>query len=370
MPLRFHSFDPIPTAMVCALAAVVGACGSLGGEGGGAANLPNRGIVPYRLVDPAIGAEGSGDGEPVDPADAFLLRDHPTQEFRAPAAEVDELERVDLYVEVSGGAASWIGRLTSTDGLVFGDIVLVVHPMMLASVDIDTDRVGAPSVVTVDGETRIAFSFGDDEGIAWTRLDPGAQVDELAVLLRADEGERIGSPSLLGPDDDAEWSLYFGVERPVVEDTGGDGDQLYQPPSIGLATGDGSGPFERRSIVLAPGTDCVGPDGEAESCWDRQGVWTPEVRVAETALGRRILRMWYAGGEAGDRELGFASSFDGAAWERFPFNPVVDGSFDEREPTNVFLDDRYLLYFEQSSARTGGGIAIAINDKPKPSERF
>ena len=89
-----------------------------------------------------------------------------TQEFRAPAAEVDELERVDLYVEVSGGAASWIGRLTSTDGLVFGDIVLVVHPMMLASVDIDTDRVGAPSVVTVDGETRIAFSFGDDEGIA------------------------------------------------------------------------------------------------------------------------------------------------------------------------------------------------------------
>jgi hypothetical protein len=68
----------------------------------------------------------------------------------------------------------------------------------------------------------------------------------------------------------------------------------------------------------------------------------------------------------GRRSIGFASSFDGREWARFPFNPVVAETADEWSPTNVFVGGRYLLY----GASDAGGVWAAVNDRAEPSEVF
>jgi len=137
-----------------------------------------------------------------------------------------------------------------------------------------------------------------------------------------------------------------------------------------FAEGDETFNFERVGVALDVGTGCDDVAGQPEACWDGSGVASPEVRVAITAAGRTVYRLFYTGyGEAGFN-LGFGASWDGERFERFVYNPVIATEAVERQPTNVRAFDRYILLFEERTSNTVRGIAAAINDAPTPSEQF
>lgn len=342
----------VPSAFV--LASALAACGSLGGDGGGGANLPNRGIVPYVRVDVRAAAEGSEAGAP-DTEDALVLLDAEGRKLSEPSVLVVGSE-LEMYLAVTEGGASRIARTRSLDGVRWSpleDVLTAEH------VDGATS-LGAPSVarrgsealrmaVVVDGGASIAVAELGADGV--TRV-------EVPALRAPDAASPLGGPSLV-PLPEGGWALYF--------------DRAAEPGagrSIHRAASADGWVFDEAQPVLGPGADCTDAGGSSEPCWDRAGVYSAEVRVATTALGRTIYRMWYAAGDPASADLGFASSFDGVQWARFPYNPVLSARPAELGASNVMVGDRYLLFFEQRSRTRASGIALAINDEPAPSERF
>ena len=342
---------PLLTSLLCLS---IG-CGSIGGEGGGGDNLPNRGIVPYERHDGRV-IEGSGEVPDADPEDAVVIADGDSFNVHAPGALLRGDGTIVLYVELEGDDDStWIATTSSDDGVTFGALEPVLRP---EDVGADPPRVGAPAPILVDGATYVAFEVGDGASIGIARWRGDVLEETESAVLLSDDQTTVHEPSLV--DVDGVWSLYYEA-RPIA------GDGLAE---IRLSTSADWQDFDDGDPVFTAEEECVDSSGEPESCWDRDGVGSPEVRVAETAIGRRIYRMWYAGGDVGGRDVGFASSFDGREWARFPFNPVVSERPDEWSPTNVFDGERYRLYGALRSASRGGGVWAAVNDRAEPSERF
>ena len=326
-------------------------CGSIGGEGGGGDNLPNRGVVPYERHDGRV-LDGSGEVPDTEPEDALVIADG---EFRvhSPGALLRAGE-VSLYVEVEGEDSTWIASTTSPDGVAFGALESVLEPHGEAG---DPPRFGAPAPVELGDELYVAFEVGAGASIGVARWRGDTLEESSTTVLVAPSDATVHEPSLVSVD--GVWSLYYEA-RPA--------DGLSE---IRLTTSSDWHTFPAGEPVFAAGEDCVDTAGEAESCWDRGGVGSPEVRVAETAIGRRIYRLWYTGGEVGERDIGFASSFDGREWARFPFNPVIsERRWDEWGPTNVFDGERYLLYGAMRKSSGPAGVWAAVNDRPQASEAF
>lgn len=339
-------------ASLSVLAAVVSACGALGGGGGGGNNLPNRGIAPYERVE--LGDEEAPALHVLVPEDGQLT------ELREPSGLLED-GRVVLFVEVRDRAtgAGHIARTTSdASGTAFSSLAVV-----LTAADAGGwagERVGAPSVLRAPEGWLMAFAYGAGEGFGLARSGDGVQftVDAEPLLVRDPDAERtIDSPSLVRLGE----RLLLYYER-VGVDAGA-------APDIAFAEIDGAA-ATRQGTALAPGIGCLGADGAEDPCWDRAGVGSPEVRLARTATGRELLRLFYTGYSGKRGDLGFAASFDGADWSRFVFNPVVAEKADEREATNLRFGDEYLLYFVEVGSGDAHGIALAIDDAGVPSERF
>jgi hypothetical protein len=344
------------------------ACATLGGGGGGAEDLPNRGIVPYDKV------ELDHDGDPETAGLPWVLtpEDRGAEEFLAPSAVVRG-GRVELYslthrlAKAAGpepGAVAvteawWIDRAISDDGgLSFGPRVAVLTADHLPDW---VERVGPPGAwVEADGTTLMAIEVGARAAIALARSADGVtfQIDAAPALLPTGAEPGLGNPSLLRTERGLE--LFYDV------------DSAAGPRRVARAVFDeDKGAFVRHGIVLAaPSTDCVDAFGEPEKCWDSAGVWSPEVRWALTGAGRRVYRMFYAGASGSKADIGFAASFDGQVWERYAYNPVLDDAASETDPSNVRLADRYLLFAFERRSLTSHGIILAIDDAGWPSETF
>ncbi len=334
------------------LGGVAGACGALGGGGGGGDNLPNRGISPYERVEP-------GDEDP--PALHVLVpEDRQLTELREPSGLL-EGGRVVLFVEVrdrASGAGHIVRTTSDASGTVFSPPTVALTAADVG--DWAGARVGAPSVIRTPEGWLMAFAYGAGDGFGLARSDDGAQFtpDPQPVLVRDPAAERaIDSPSLARFGE----RLLLYYERVAVE--------AGAAPHIAYAE-IGGATATRLGAVLEPGTGCVGADGAEDPCWDRAGVGSPEVRVARTATGRQLLRLFYTGYSGKRGDLGFAASFDGAEWSRFVFNPVVAEKADEREATNLRFGDGYLLYFVEVGSGDAHGIALAIDDAGVASESF
>lgn len=313
-----------------ALAWAVAGCATQGGEGGGAANLPNRGIVPYEKVE--LGDAG-----------VPIVLAPPDDDTRVGGASaVVDGGRVVLYVELGGSVA----RAESADGVVFG------APETVLSAGA---AIGSPAVARAGDAWHLVYVRDGGRAIGYARSADGRRFEAEAAPLLVAEGEDeaggLDGPSLVPVD--GGFRLYYAARA--------DADSPFR---VAWAE---SGPdlrFERRGVALEPGAGCVDFLGKTVTCWDADGVESPEVRRARTPTGRTVWRMFYTGRRGGKTGLGFAASFDGVAWSRYAHNPVLDDAGSEREPSNVLLGGRYLLYFVQGRRPPAIGAAVSAAGRP------
>ena len=318
------------------LAVLLGGCGTLGGEGGGAGALPNRGIVPYETTGQLV----------PEPAGARF----------GSASAVVRSDRVVLYAAMHDGPLGSVVLRYDSDasGVAFGapQTVLTAStaPAWLGG------HIDAPHVLWADGVGHLVFEADRGRAIGHATSADGRtfSVDAAPLLTPTgpDEAGGIGAPSLVAVGETFE--LYYEVR--------GTGPASRRVAKATAA--DSSLQLSRTGAVLQGGVECTSPDGEQEACWDARGVGGAEVRAATTATGRSVLRMMYDGGAGG---VGFAAAWPGGDFERYPNNPVIPGA-DVRAPSNVRLHDRYLLFY--TTAGDVPGIAIAVNAAGHPSEQF
>ncbi len=285
-------------------------CGAAGGTDGGGAGLPDRGIVPYEKL--------------------------------APVPDED----VDFLVPAGGNPAALV-----VDGaveLLYDDPEGIWH----ASVQADGAVVDA-RLVRAGASGAAVARWGDGFAIAWVEADAvvvarGTAVDDLdAEPLATLPG--ASSPSVVVQGE----ALLIYVTRDLAVD-------------VHSLTADGAVSAAVR--VLDSDADCI--DEAEDPCWDRMGVDDAEVRVARTALGRTVFRMMYTGvGTSFNRGVGFAASFDGVAFNRYPFNPIFSESGRESQPSNVKLGNTYWLFFRD---RVGNaeGLGYATIEVDSPSDQF
>lgn len=311
-------------AVLVATSAALAGCAAEGGPDGGQANLPDRGISGWtRAPD-----------EPPPSLDHWAATDADA-ELGGPSAIVVG-ERVVLYAHRATADGSELVRLEGgRDGLGFG------APVALGLDGSD------PSVFIADGTTWLAWVDGDDIALA-TSAD-GVTFEPLATTGIA---ASRAAPSLIV--EDGEVHLYLADGTRIVRVTA-DQDALA---------------FGAGATVLEPGTDCVDTKGDPETCWDSGAILDAEVRLATTPTGRPIYRMFYAARAAGRSDLGFAASYDGVTFSRYPYNPIYVDTFDERSPTAILSDEVYYLFWGETRATTDRGIARALHVPSAPSDRW
>ena len=276
---------------VLAICVAVAGCGTLGDDGGGGANLPNRGIIGY---GPAETIYTAADGERLGEPSALVAGDD-----------------VVLFLARTIGSTTTVVRLDD------GALVPVV-------------RGDAPSALAVDGVTHLVFER--DGALHLATADDGRTFSVPRPVLEPPPGVRYGAPSLVAVDGGFE--LFHSV----------DGTRIAR------ATAGSDLTFTAAGEALAPGTDCIGDDGAAAPCWDADRVDGAEVRLATGPTGRRLLRMFYTGTVGNTVSLGFAAADVGGAFSRYPDNPVRE-SADRRlgGPSNVRAGGAYRLYWVVTS---------------------
>jgi len=361
------------------LATCLVACGSLGGDGGGAENLPNRGIVPYVLVEEiSTVADRDEESDESDESD----ESQPAVEAPATPRYVLPIETRYLWPSVAVMDDTWylvaearegrrrfiIATQSDDQGVTWSPPTAVVEPELLPESYDVSDQIQAPCLVVHDGMFYVGFTLGDGDGIALARgpsltaLTP----DPSPILLPEADHDvgHVSAPSLV-PRADGMY-VYYTARGADTQDE--NGRRVRQPPHVALAILRDGAPVERVGVVLGPDVSCAGVDGD---CFEAAGAGGPEVRIATTYLGREVWRMFFSNGPDANDTIGFAGSFDGVRWDSFPFNPVVDnGNFDHFGATNVMHGSTYHLLYTRESRSRGRGIVHAINDRPGASEFF
>ena len=305
--------------MAVLAAGCAAACGTQTELGGGAANLPDRGAAGFDGE-----AEVALDIEAGNPLGATV----------APTSDGGWWM---LAGRIRGGC---LGSAHSEDGVAFAPD----EPPEWACPEAawEGSSLRDPSVV-MDGE-RV---------LVWHGLGSGAGIGLLAADSAGAAPIRLDEPVLLP---EAAWEDGRIEEPTVVRDPDGGGFvMLYsggRGAGIGRAVSD-DGRSWRREPVDAP---ILSPTADGES-FDTAGVLAPFVRRSVSPLGRAQWDLWYVGkGATGGLALGFAGSFDGRAWSRHPFNPVIDDSVRPGGPWVAEVPAGTALYLNSAEL----GITVRI----------
>ncbi len=319
-------------------------CGTLGGEDGGAENLPNRGIAPYVPVSL----------ESLETVTDFVFPPAllPGQvAVRSPSMVVYGQTISMFALVVAGGDPPLLGRADSPDGIVFGpfvDVVPGLRPDASASPTVAIDESGLWHLVFGDASGSVLWHAVSDDGRSF--IPDGVPL----LVADPDEAGGISSPSLVFADGVAH--IYYQARS-----------AMGLPASIKHTAGP---TFQSRVSILDSGAGCKDLKGQPTACFDGSGVLEPEVRIAVTATGRRVFRLFYVGLRGEVRTLAFAAAhLADTPFERYAYNPVLEVSGRKlAEPTNVRFGARYLLYTGTTALR--GGVALSINETGIASESF
>jgi len=319
------SIHSLRFALIGLTTALFTACAAEGGPDGGADNLPDRGITgwvrsatdnakPYVLtVDDAL----LGGPSALVVADKVVVYGH-----RAFADGSFDLFRAE-------GDAT--GATFST-------------PVALGIAGRD------PSVSIVAGVYWLAYLATDSDTIVIATSPDGTTFTPLTTSgIAADRA----APSLIV--EDARVRLYLSTGTTLVETEAVRSEALSFGPEV---------------EVLAPQTGCIDASDKPKECWDQGAVVDGEVRRAHSPDGSVVYRLFYRGKVGGDTDIGFAASYDGVTFARFPYNPVLTGSPDERSPTSIIADDTYVLFWDEARATNSGGLLRASHIPTAPSDRW
>ncbi|MBR57442.1 MAG: hypothetical protein CMH54_05210 [Myxococcales bacterium] len=326
-----------------ALFGLVLGCAQLGGIGGGDSNLPNRGIVPYVVLEA---------GEPPSPYVLPSRLDENIRYLEPYGLVVDDT--VYLYVEERNldTGDSTIVLATSTDkGVSFSE----PQPVLTTSDEALLPLAG-PSLSCGADTCLMALGYGNGEGFLFAEgpaEGPFTIVDKWTFEITEDyEQDGVASPSII-PHGDG-YAVYYHSRA--------DADSPYV-----IARADLAETVTKVGVVLEG--ECP-EDAALFDCWEPDGVQHPDVRISTTAGGQTLVRMMYRGRLGTSGSFGFAASEDGLLFVKFFANPIFESEQTIFHPTNVQLDDRYLLFFTRSAPGNSHGVALAINADGKPSEGF
>ncbi len=349
------------------------ACAALGGEDGGADNLPDRGIsgwlptatatAPYTL--------GSVDG----PA------------LGGPSALVDPTtSRLVLWFHQRDTDGTFSIHRTSAPQ--------VPTPLPPAPTSPDTAETTPPATFTFDAPTLVLDDAKDPSVV---RLDDGrylmAYLDasSLVRLATSTDGLTFTDQPATGLPTDARASPSLVLSAPTSPASPASPASSSSTPttspvslyavavatnSLVRQTADLDFAFSSEVTVLTPGVDCVDLDGEPEPCWDETAIADAEVRLATSPTGRPLLRVFYAGRTSSTTSLGFAASHDGLTFSRYPFNPVVEATVSATAPTTVridhidHIDDAYHLFYAEARNVASGGIVHLVSYPPAAADDF
>ncbi|MBK7975607.1 MAG: hypothetical protein IPK07_20765 [Deltaproteobacteria bacterium] len=180
------------------------------------------------------------------------------------------------------------------------------------------------------------------DGIRWTK-EPGVPV---LTPSESWEADAVRAPAVARASDGRLWMVY----------------EVGEGAGIGAAWSDDGIEWRRTGLALGR--------GETGS-WDAARVAAPSLRVEISAAGRDVFRVWYEGMAGNDHSIGEAGSYDGTAWTRSPYNPVLAESpplgltvgADEREPWVIGeAGSRELWFVARQLDPLAQGIGVARDE--------
>jgi len=343
-------------AVACALA--VNACGVRAPDSHGDENLPNAKAGPFRVLR-------AGEAPPQDRTMPYALRRKGT---RDPCAlDIDgnpATPDVRLYVAASDrsyphGPPVAILTFEAADGRSF-DPRTEDATVLVPSEAWEEGRVGAPSVLRVGSQIWMYYDAAGGIGLA--RSDDGLHFTKVPVpVLTSDasvaweEGATPSEPSVVQLDDGS-FRMFYVAASSIGEARSFDGkrwERVAGGPAI--------------SPVAPP--DFPTPD--ADSVYepiDDVRVSGPFAVMGTSSLGRRILRVYYAGlNRIGLWSLGLAARYDGDGVLQRAYGPVLGNLYAPKGPSVLFFDDFTLLWFTAPEDRTKPDSAPAIGEGVAPA---
>jgi len=355
-----------------ALQTLLSACGSLGGGGGGAENLPDRGVQPYLIVRqepepvqvPDAGAAdvGTSDAEVELPDPLYLLQTDNDVAFDDPFIRQVAAGVLELWATRTTDDLTDIVRISSLDdGATWSTPEPV--PGVLSWGDDTVVGVSQPFLSLSAGTTMLAVVANEQESIrvgVWNGTSISGASTPISILTDT-QFAAVDSPSLLRTD--GQWVLYASA-LPVDPD---DPQETLAPVLIRTTSIDGA-TWQPAVIVWSAEQAC---SEVAEDCVASGGIGSPEVRLASSGAGRPVYRLFFSSGEDARASIHFAASHDGLSFRLFDRNPIIEEDrYDEFGPSNLFDGERYLLFFSRNRRGTERGIVWAIHAPQNPVERF
>lgn len=326
---------PLRFLFLCAALALLG-CGTLAAPAGDDnAVRPNAHAGPFRDLKDAELPDGI--------RKAPFVLDDPNANYReAAAVDLDgsgKLGRVALYVVADLAPGTGIYRFVSPDGRSFGTKPDPATPVLAPGAAWEGSSLGRPDVHVIGGKVWMLYEAAGGIGLA--RSDDGASFTrEPGPVLGPDpgaawEGGKVpGAPALLKAAD-GDFRLFYAVNDRIGEAHSSDGVTWKRSTD---------GP------LLAP---LGGGASDAGGPFDSASVGDPYAVLATSAEGRRITRVYYAGGNAdGQRAIGMAARFglDGPLTRATA--PVFPVTHDARSPTVLPFSGFTLLYLTQIEGTT------------------
>lgn len=272
-------------------------CAVQGGPEGGAASLPNAGILPFVVADgePPIAAKGRSYTRPW----ALPL---PDGGYRAWIAENETGGPERIVAVDSPDAQTW-----SLEGM---------RVVLAPAGGWEDGSVRAPCVRHDAGSWALWYVGGHGAGIGVAvSADGEAWVRGPANPIFTPQGwEAAAEPALGAPSVVSDGETY----RMYYLGAGGAG--------VGAAvSGDG---LHWERLGTEPIFSVTGDPGDGTVPWDRDALTGLSVIRETTSAGRALTRLWYGAArrkQSGDLEgaIGYAGSFDGLTFTRMEANPVV-----------------------------------------------
>lgn len=277
-------------------AGALAGCAVQSGPEGGAADLPNAGILPFVVAegDAPIDAKGKSYTRPW----ALPL---PGGGYRAWIAEAEAKGPERIIAVDAPDAVTW-----SLEGA-----AVALSP----SEAWEAGSVSAPCVRLDAGAWAMWYVGGGGAGIgiavsadgaAWTR---GPSNPIFTPQGWEAEGAGLDAPSVVS--DGQTYRMYY---------LGGGG------AGVGVAvSGDG---LHWERLGAGPVLAATGDPGDGTVPWDRDALTGLSVIRDTTSADRPLYRLWYGAArrkQSGDLEeaIGYAGSFDGLAFTRMEANPVI-----------------------------------------------
>ena len=308
---------------------------------------PNAQAGPFRgLQASELPAKG--------PSAPYVLNDGTAHYRQSCAVDLDgtgKLGRVALYVVADRKEGTGIYRFVSPDGRSFGRTPDPATPVLVASEAWEGSFVGEPDVHAVDGKLWMLYEAAggiglarSDDGVTFTRAPGPVLGPDASVAWEA--GKVPGAPNLLRVSA-SDFRLFYAVNDRIGEARSSDGLSFARSPD---------GP------LLGP----LGGSGE-DAPFDSDSVGDPYAVLATSAEGRRITRVYYAGGGTdGRRGIGLAARFGVNGPLTRAIAPVFPITRDARAPAVLAFDGFALLY---TTERGGGRRCSTTRPSPRGSRR-